>query len=294
MATARTALQGLLTNITPGGGWSSYTPPVKAGIGWPSSEQIQDVVKGGYSLVSVYDAGDGARDATRWAGPTYGMVPVAAPTPGLLAAVSAGTLGPNGGSVTITLSGTPNVNDAVVFAAQPAALVAALLANATAVAGSTLDTLATALATSINAADLYGITASATGAVVTVEASAATPLCLVAANTGNVGQRAMEVKRMARHVRVILWAMSEANRETVGNAIDLAIGVLANTGGFYLSSSPLGDWVSVQKPHDMYVEEQLHDLYRWDFSVVLEYGTLNLETLYPVLGTSLAFTVDLP
>lgn len=287
MATARTALEGLLAQVTPGGGWGSTL----AGIGWPGQQLIQSVAQGA-SLVAVFDAGDGAKNATRWAGTTIGINDALPAAPGLLAAVSATALQPSG-SITVTLSGSPNVNDAVVFSAQPVSFgSAAALANAVTGSGSTLSTLATALAASITASGL-GLSASATGAVVTVTASSTTPICAVAANTGNQGTRTFETKRMARHVRCIVWAQTEALRESIGNPIDTQIGVLDDRGGFYLSPAspgPLGDWVHVHSDGDMLIEEQLADIYRWDFRVVLEYGTLNTETLYPVLGTSFQFT----
>lgn len=296
MATARTALSGLLAQLAPT--WSGASPVVKSGIGWPSTQQIQDVVKGGYTLVNCFDAGDGARNATKWVGQTVGILEVQPPAPGLVATLSQPTVLQPSSSVTVTLSGTPNLNDAVVFSAQPNQTTGvALLANALTGAGSTLDTLATALAASINTADLYGITASATGAVVTVSSSSSTPVVSCAANCGNQGSRSPELKRMARHVRVIVWAKSEAVRETIGNAIDLALGVLDNTGGFYLSPAspgPLGDWVHVHVDGDMLIEEQLQDIYRWDFRVMLEYGTIATEVIAPVLGTSFTFTPTVP
>jgi hypothetical protein len=285
MATARTALQGLLTALTPS--WGTPSPAVKSGIGWPGQQLIQGVAQGGYTLVAIFDAGDGAKNSTRWAGYTAGSLDVQPPDPGFTAALSAALL-PTSGSVTVTLSGSPNVNDAVVFAAQPL-LGAAALANAVAGSSDTLDTLATALAVSITASGL-GLSATATGAVVTVTADSATPLCALTAATGNVGSRTQETKRMTRHVRVIVWANTEPVREAIGNAVDGAIGVLDNVGGFYLSSSPLGDWVHVHSEGDLMVEEQLADIFRWDFRVALEYGTLAVEALYPVLGTSFAFT----
>jgi hypothetical protein len=291
MATARTALQGLLTAITPAGGWAATTPPTKAAVGWPGQQIIQGVAQGGYTLVAVFDAGDGAKNSTRWAGYTAGSLDVQPPAPGLLATLSKNVLAASG-TCTVTLSGSPNVNDAVVFAAQPI-LGAAALANAVAGSSDTLTTLAAALAVSITASGL-GLSATATGAVVTVTASSTTPLCALTANTGNVGQRTQETKRMTRHVRVIVWATTEAIRETVGNAIDQQLGVLDDIGGVYLSNAPLGDWLHIHSEGDMLVEEQLADIFRWDFRVALEYGTLSVEALYPVLGTSFDFTPSPP
>ena len=288
MATARTAMQGLLSQLSPL--FAGLTPTAKFGIGWPSMLQIQSVAKKQCTLVAVYDAGDGAKNVTRWAAQTIGILDALPPAPGLLATVSDQTLAGSGTS-TITLSGTPNANDAVVFSAQPVDGTPALLSNATATGSSTLTSLATALAASINAAALYGITASGSGAVVTVTGSSS-PLVLLGANTGNVGQRTFETKRMMRHVRAIVWANTEATREAFGTLIDTQLGILDDRGGFYLSPAspgPLGDYVAVHALNDMYVEDQLADIYRWDFRVGLEYGTMNVEALYPVLGTSLSF-----
>lgn len=299
MAQARTAIQGLLYQFNLSAG---FTPPIKQGVGFPSTPLIQDVTKGAYSIVSVYDAGDGARNTTRWAGQTMGLLDLDPPAPGVTAALNTRTLAATG-TCTITLSGTPLIHDAVVFSAQPVLwLSQALLANATAGSNDTPTTMAATLAASINTAALYGVTATSTGAVVTVTAGNATPFSLLAANVGNQGARTFETKRMARHVRVTAWAASPSQREAIGNSIDVTLGILSNTGGFYLSKTPfdapfdtafdyqpLGDWVSVRAEADHWVEEPLADLYRWDFRVCLEYGTMNIETLYPVLGTSFTF-----
>ena len=96
MATARTALEGLLAQVTPGGGWGSTL----AGIGWPGQQLIQSVAQGA-SLVAVFDAGDGAKNATRWAGTTIGINDALPAAPGLLATVSSTALQPSGWSISV-------------------------------------------------------------------------------------------------------------------------------------------------------------------------------------------------
>ncbi len=293
MATARTALQGLLTQLVPL--WSGFNPPVKFGVGWPSQLLIQDVTKGSYSLASVWD-GDGTKNTTRWAGTSYIAPDVTPPTPGVTAVLSPAVLTP-GGTATLTLSGAPNANDAVVFSGQPM-LGASLLANAIASTGESLASLASALASSISSAALYGVTASASGAVVTISAVSTTPTLNIAANAGNVGSRTLETKRVERHVRVICWCKDEPTRQAVTDPVDSTIGYLSNYFGFPLAgtagTSTASDWVRVRYLSDLYIEEQLADLYRRDFRVALEYGTSYLETLYPVLGGSLNFTPQVP
>lgn len=283
MATARQVLDGLVTQLTPL--FTGFTPTVYCGVGWPSERAIAQVTQGGSSLVAVYD-GDGTRNTTRWN--RIQATPVtAAPAPGVTSALNTGFLSPNGGTLTITLSGTPNAQDAVVFQAQgPTAY--ALLGTATAVASETLDSLAAALANSINTGTYANplVTATANDAVITITNESALPY-VCSTGTANQGSVLWENRRVERHVRVIGWTQNEVIRQAVTDPIDSTLAQLENYFGYYLAT---GESVRVMYRSDSYVEDaQLSDVYRRDFRVSLEYGTTQLDTLYPVLANAFTF-----
>jgi hypothetical protein len=289
MATLRTVLDGLVAQLSPL--YTGASPAVQLAVGWPPLDVIQDVSKGDLTAISVYD-GDGTRNTTRWAGKTWARVDTVT-APGISVTVNPSLL-PPGGSCTVTLSGTPATNDAVVFAAQPL-LGPAVLGSAVASSGETLDQLATALASSLTTA---GLTATAVGAVVTVTAAGG-PSYTVQAETGNLGARTFETVRIERHVRVIIWTQTELLRQSIGDPAVATICALEDYFGYSLAPNDVGlsgvtvpgDWVRVKYGSDRYVEdEQLKDVYRRDIRLSLEYGTPLVQTLYPVLGLGLTVT----
>jgi hypothetical protein len=207
--------------------------------------------------------------------------------PGVTAALNTGFLKPNGSTVTATLSGTPNVNDAVVFQAETV-FAPAVLASATAVASESLTTLAAALTTQINSGPYANalVTATSTGPVITITNNSATGYnCGV--NSGNVGSVLWENRRVERHVRVISWTKTEVIRQQVSDPVDGLLAQLENYWGYHLAT---GEGVRLIYRSDSYVEDaQLSDVYRRDFRISLEYGVTQLDTLYPVLATAFTF-----
>ena len=283
MGTARQVLDGLVAQLTPL--WTGFSPAVICGVGWPSRNMIESVAtEASGPLVMVYD-GDGTRNTTRWLRTPAAKTAVP-PAPGVTAALSSIYLLASG-SLTITLSGSPNTNDAVVFSAQPL-LLAAILSNATATLGETLAQMATALAASITTnGTAVGVAATATGPVVTVT-NAGTTNYTCMANSGNIGSQLWENARLNRFVRICAWTVDEPTRQTVTDPIASQLAYLENYFGYHLMS---GEGVRLIYHSDAYVEDaQLADTYRRDFRLSLEYGVTQLDTLYPVLGTSLSFT----
>ena len=286
MGTLRQVLDGLVGQLAPL--YVGATPPVQLAVGWPPMAALQDVSKGVATLGTVFD-GDGTRDTTRWAGQTM-AVPDVVVAPLVTAVLSAPIITP-GGTATITLGGAIQANDAVVFSGSVGlGLGGAVLANATASASDTLNTLASSLAAAITSAG-GGFSATATGAVVTVTLAATAPgNGQLGVNVGNLGTRIRELRRVTRHVRVIFWTQTEAIRQAVTDPADELFGELANFGFYTL---PSGEYVHVSYLSDSYVDdEQLRDIYRRDHRLALEYGTTRVESLYPVLGSNLAFIPD--
>jgi hypothetical protein len=265
---------------------AALSTPVIVGIGWPSKNTLDDLFLNSYTLVSIYD-GDGTRNTTRW-GRTPAALDTQPATPGVSAALSTTVL-TAGKTATLTLTGTPNVGDAAVLSAQ-STLGPAVLGSATTTLSETLAQLATALAASIQsgAYAAANLTASAVGGVITLTNASGGPAYQLLANTGNVGSRLWENRRVERHVRVIVWTNSEAAREAVGDPLDVLFAQLSNYFGFAL---PTGEWVRLKYMSDTYVEDaQLADVYRRDFRISLEYGVNQTDLLYPILGTSLTLT----
>jgi hypothetical protein len=265
---------------------ANISATVQIGGGWPSKNHLDDITLGNYSLISVYD-GDGTRNTTRW-GRTPAALDTQPATPGVSAALSTTVL-TAGKTATLTLTGTPNVGDAAVLSAQ-STLGPAVLGSATTGAAETLAQLATALAASIQsgAYAAANLTAAAVGGVITLTNASGGPAYQLQANTGNVGSRLWENRRVERHVRVIVWTNSDANRQVVGDPLDVLFAQLSNYFGFAL---PTGEWVRLKYMSDTYVEDaQLADVYRRDFRISLEYGVNQTDLLYPILGTSLTLT----
>ncbi len=274
MATTAIALSALGAQVAASAGLPA-SPALTIGYGWPSESTVMRVATGEVGpLASVYDEGV-PRNTTRWH-----PIPAIADsvvTAGLAAALSAAVTST---TATVTLSGTPKANDCVAvggFNTPLAAQAASYTANAT----DTLDTIAAGLAAAINAA-MTVVTASASGAVVTLTAVGTVSLSVGVANQGT---KTTEFKRVERRVRVVLWTPSEATRQSYGDPIDSQLARLYAGYGF---QTVAGDWVRLAYQSDQYVEqEQLRDIYRRDFRLTLEYGVTGQDVLYPVLSTEL-------
>lgn len=283
--TLYSALNLLLTQqLTPL--WTGVSPPVRCGIGWPPLDALQDVAKGNSSLGTLFPVG--SENTTRWAGRTYAQAETITAA-GLTATVSPALVLP-GGTATITLGGTPGVNDAVVFAGSGPIAVAPTLADAIATTGESLSALATALAASINAAAGTLYTATASGAQVTVT-NGYTVAANVAVNVGNIGTALRETRRVNRHVQLTFWTRDETTRQAVTDPVDSLLGTLEDFGFYYAGTTGASESVHVKYSSDHYSDEdQLRDVYRRDFHISLEHGVTVLDPLYPVLGVALTFT----
>lgn len=259
---------------------ASVNPAPIVAAGWPPLDLLTNkVAKGTSSAVSVYDSGK-SRDASRFMIYTANEI---IGTPGISSSVSAPYL-TAGGTVTVTLSGTVNTNDAVSFVIGTGpGLEAAIVEAAT---GATLDTMATALAAEINTALTGLATATATGAVVTVT-NATQAILMVASNVGNIGTRYIETDRKVRDIQVDVWTNSDAQRTVIGRLVDQQLSYLDATFGVQGvgGSTDDGTWVRVRNLGDrMNDDDVLKDLYRWTWNVTLEHAQTYAENLYSVLA----------
>ncbi len=271
MATTAIALSALGAQVAASAGLPA-SPALTIGYGWPSESTVMRVATGEVGpLASVYDEGV-PRNTTRWH--PIPAIPDSVTPPGLVATLSATVTTT---TATITLSGTPKVDDCVALGSLESQA-----ASYTATATDTLDTIAAGLAAAINAG-MTAVTASASGAVVTLTAVA--PVVTLSAGVANQGVRVTEFKRIDRLVRVVLWTASETMRQSYGDPIDSQLARLYADYGF---QAPAGDWIRLAYSSDQYVEqEQLRDIYRRDFHATLEYGVTGQDVLYPVLSTEL-------
>jgi hypothetical protein len=283
MATTRQVLQSLCTLVQAGptGGSALPAPPnLSLAVGWPPEDAIMSVPKTQQAVAGIFDAGPAPKDRTRWH--QIPAVPDANVSPTTTATLSGSGFLLLGGTATVTIGGTPQAADAIGVQVNNRAATYVVLGS------DTVDTIATALAAAINAVSgpALAVMASAAGAVVTLTAIGS---ALVSVATSNTGTRTTEYHRVNRFVRIILFAPFEDpsdgpnSREAIGDPIDLTLAQLESTFGFQV---PNGEWVRLMYDDDLYVEQQLKDIYRRDFMTRLEYGVTGTETVYPVLGTN--------
>ncbi len=259
---------------------ASVTPTPIVAAGWPQLDLLTNTVATGVaSAISVYDSGK-SRDASRFMIYTANEV---LGTVGISSAVSLPRLNPSG-TVTVTLFGTVNTNDAVSFVVGYGPGVEAAIVEAT--TGATLDTMATALASEINTALTGLVTATVSGAVVTVT-NATQSILMVASNVGNIGTRYIETDRKVRDIQVDVWTNSDAQRTVIGRLVDQQLAYLDATFGMQGvgGSTDDGTWVRVRNLGDrMNDADVLKDLYRWTWNVTLEHAQTYAENLYSVLA----------
>lgn len=285
MATSRLVWNAILSQLqtaTTGLVVDGCPLAVSCCIDWPTVQVIQNVARGG-ALVSVFDRGN-AKNTTRW--PKYTAAPLVVNPTGITTALSSSVL-TGEGSVTITLGGTVNVNDAV-----SAILVDGLASSfdvARAVAGDTPSTMATKLASAINvdATASKWVTASAAGVVVTITSKLAVGL-KVASNVGNTGYRLREIGRVCRDLQITVWTQREEAREAVGDTIETLLYTLQSQFGVQLAD---GTWARVLPTNDVNSKDTaLQDVYRRDFLVDVEYGITEQDETWAVLGSNMSLS----
>lgn len=261
----------------------AFTPAPEVAFGWPTEKFLQDVARVGGAGIAIYDRGI-SRKTTRWM-PFPAMETAGASS--ILVALS-GSFLLAGRTQTITLSGGVSINDGVGLRAA----IGGAVSGATAVAGSTdtLDTMATALAAAINAnATLAAwMSASASGAVVTLTGISAIPITLSVAK-GNITTQLVEYGRINRQLQLLIWTRTQADRETLAEAILSDFARVEAQFGFVGAD---GTWARICVAGDVFFDKDvLKDLYRRDILIDTEYGLLTSQTAYQVLVTEPTLTV---
>lgn len=269
---------------------ASVNPAPIVAAGWPPLDLLTNkVAKGVSTAVSVYDNGR-SKDASRFMIYTANEV---IGTPGITSSVSEPYL-TAGGTVTVTLSGTVNANDAVSFVVGTGPGMEAAIAEAG--VGATLDTMAAALASEINTALTGLATATASGAAVTVT-NATQAILMVASNVGNIGTRYIETDRKIRDIQVDVWTNSDSTRTVIARLVDQQLAYLDATFGMQGvgGATDDGTWVRVRNLGDrMNDDDVLKDLYRWTWNVSLEHAQTYAENLYSVLAFLPTMATQLP
>ncbi len=276
------AIRGQILPVVTGLTYNSNPVNVTFGEGWPPANMIQTVVGTQNAIVNIYDYRQ-SKDTTRWPVRRVSEVNVTATT---IAVLNNPTL-VSGGTVTITLSGTPTVNDAIAFVANNARVTSSALV--TAISGDTATTLATKLAAAINTAATLNTWVSATslGAAVTVTSLVGNAM-LVQANVGNQSTFQQELRRVVRRMWICVWVGAEAIREVVGDPIEDKLSLLQSQYGVTFSD---GTWLKFDFVGDIISEEDiLVGVYRRNFFIDVEYGISPTQTATSVLVEKFSLT----
>lgn len=288
MATARAVMNKLASIMAPvvaGIQVSGQSAPVTFGIGWPSTNKIQDVPKASAgvftSLCGIFDRGAG-NNTTRW--PVIAAVPDVVGACGLVCDLVDNS--PLLTTATLTLTGSPNTNDTVVFqygngvVLSPGYLESTALVGYKALVSDTLATFATALAAAIST--IAGLTAVSSGGVISITSTNAPTYAV--ANAANQSVRTNEYNRLNRHLAVTFWCPSELHRQALTDPIESFLVQTRSSYGFQLAN---GEWVRLMYERDAYIDDaQLQSIFRRDFFMECEYGLTGSVLAYPILGAS--------
>ena len=218
--------------------------------GWPLPQQLDADLKAGVCQVSVYprpEERNTARYPQDWQQRTLNT-----PTLGLAI---------NGQQVTVsgTIPPANNPHNVMVMVNKVPYVYAVQTSD-------TLTSIATALAALI-VADVAGTTSS--GSVITMPTSA----MVSAARVGVQGVSMRELRRQERVFQVSIWADTPAHRDTIAQAIDVA---LAATN--FLNLSDLSAARMIYKSSGVDDQYQKDKLYRRDLFYTVEYATTQIET----------------
>jgi hypothetical protein len=226
---------------------SSFGMPCRIYAGWPVASQLDTDLTAGTCHVTVYPLPT-ERNTSRYPR-DWQTVSINNPT---IAAVISG--------LTITLSGTISTPQNV------GAIVNGLAFIYPVQLGDSLNNVATGLATLINAA-VAGTTS--TGAVITFPAGSK----IKAARTGAQGTSIRELKRQERAFQITVWANTPQNRDSVSDAIDVALSSLT------FVSMPDGSAARITYKNSPQTDAfEKAKLYRRDFIYSIEYATTQTET----------------
>jgi hypothetical protein len=246
-------LKTLKSNVSTAINAAGVTTPGKTVRGWPVTTQLADILaKKGY-LVTVYPQ-EGSTDESRY---REERIAESLPTVSLVATVA---------NDVVTFSGAVAAELNVhVFVGKP--LREVLYQT---VQGDTLASIATALATAINALALSGVHATPNGATLQVTGSPA-----LRCNVGGSGTITLEVGRDARDIQVSVWAPNEATRDAVGTAIIAAIGTVRN----HDLTLPDGTMAPIHKVGDRLRDkaQSPYSCYEWHIIFHVEYPRCEVQ-----------------
>lgn len=254
---------------------------VKIARGWPSLDAIQQCGQQKIALVGVTDEGVGNGTSSNWPR-DLGTINTPA---GILSTLSAPTLLP-GDSCTLTLAlangfSAVQVNDA--YALNVDNYPVRYGADARAVQGETLSSLATKLMVCIRNTDGLKdlLTVVQTGAVLTLTNVSTNSLALGTAFS-NIGTLYRETGRGISTIHIVIWAGTEVIRDAVGDIVEGLIASFRDDAGFAVQ--PFGDaLVSGFKAISPSDKDTIADAFRRDFLFPVNYAELRTITVYPVL-----------
>ncbi|HEY9678675.1 MAG TPA: hypothetical protein V6C76_11740 [Drouetiella sp.] len=269
-------VQSKLASVSIGG----QTASIKVGEGWPAEQAIQSVAAKNAAVIGIYDRSnhDDNRYRSRRVSTNFAAI-------GTTSALSSRFL-ENNTSVELTLSlrdgqNAVLANDAVSLVLDNNNVRTGKVASA--VAGDTLATLATKLATQI--ATIDGLSATASGAVVTVSNTSGKNL-VASTNSGNIGYILVELKRAMSDVQIICYCGTWDVKKAVSDILEVELAKLNRRYGFQTADQ---DWVQVSYAKQFSTRNDADtpaNVYRRDYIMTLSFGITTQDIAYSVLVAS--------
>lgn len=217
--------------------------PVRVYAGWPTAAQLDADLLAGTAHITIF--GRESKNTTRYQTAKYDDLTATVAAPAL----------------TLTISGrTVTVGGTVAAGVNTAVMVGMSAFTYQTVTNDTTSTIATALATLINAT-YPGTTAS--GTVITLPATGPT---INAARVGGSGQKVIENGRVEQIFQVTIWTNSPANRKTIASLI---VSPIMATRFLTLADTTSAALLLKSQRDDDVPQKEL--LYRRDIMISVEY-----------------------
>ena len=235
-------------------------------------------------LVMIYDRG-AATDVTRWMPRAVAQTPP--PAPAVTYTVSQTFVPPNGTS-TVTFDTGANADDAIGLSIYGRIETMAGVTYS-AISAETSAVFASGFATAVNTTVPSLLSASVSGSQVTLTNVSGYAFNMQFAS-GNLGSELFEVHRTKRKAHIIMLANSPENLDTFGEPLSQALANLEITYGYELADTT---WVQVINTGDLCIwNNALHNIFRRDWLLDLEYGVTLPLVEYPVLAFVPTWQVD--
>lgn len=245
-------------------------PGITPDAGWPVVTELVKALSPGSNayFVAVFPLGS-PKNVTRYS--AYDRSLQIAPTVTLTATVA---------SSVITFGGTVAAGYNVhTFVGNPLHDVAYKT-----VAGDTLSSIATNVAAAINAASVSGVTATPSGATVTV--TGGKPIC----NVGGSGSISREVGRRCAMFQVSVYAVNPTVRYAAGDAIASGIG---GSNSHHLALSDGSDmFVNYQTDRLIDKNQSSYSCFEWHFTFECEYSQVQTVTATQIEGVTVTDTLN--